>query len=73
MQESATEQAGEQEQQEMRIEIAIHEGPESEGDVGARHRGQAEDRQPADEQNRLDGVDHVREVLRVLPSLCKDS
>ncbi|MCA9532950.1 MAG: transcription-repair coupling factor [Myxococcales bacterium] len=30
-------------------------------------------RQPADEQNRLDGVDHVREVLRVLPSLCKDS
>ena len=27
----------------------------------------------ADEPNRLDGVNHVREVLRVLPSLCKDT
>ena len=27
----------------------------------------------ADDPNRLDGVDHVREVLRVLPSLCKDT
>ena len=30
-------------------------------------------RDPNHSQNKLDGVDHVRDVLRVLPSLCKDS
>jgi transcription-repair coupling factor (superfamily II helicase) len=30
-------------------------------------------RDPNSSQNKLDGVDHVRDVLRVLPSLCKDS